>query len=192
MSDRHSPRLSLQLGGAALALTCAIGAAAADGGFRLQSPTVAPDSMLSNDQVYSGFGCSGKNISPALTWTDAPRATKSFAVTVYDPDAPTGSGWWHWVVYNIPANVTELPAGAGNAGGKLPAGALQGHTDFGTSGFGGACPPAGDKPHRYIFTVYALKSEKISVPDEASAAMVGFMIHSNALAQASLTARYGR
>ena len=192
MSDRHSPRLSLQLGGAALALTCAIGAAAADGGFRLQSPTVAPDSMLSNDQVYSGFGCSGKNISPALTWTDAPRATKSFAVTVYDPDAPTGSGWWHWVVYNIPANVTELPAGAGNAGGKLPAGALQGHTDFGTSGFGGACPPAGDKPHRYIFTVYALKSEKISVPDEASAAMVGFMIHSNALAKASLTARYGR
>jgi len=192
MSDRHSPRLSLQLGGAALALTCAIGAAAADGGFRLQSPTVAPDSMLSNDQVYSGFGCSGKNISPALTWKDAPRATKSFAVTVYDPDAPTGSGWWHWVVYNIPANVTELPAGAGNAGGKLPAGALQGHTDFGTSGFGGACPPAGDKPHRYIFTVYALKSEKISVPDEASAAMVGFMIHSNALAKASLTARYGR
>jgi Raf kinase inhibitor-like YbhB/YbcL family protein len=192
MSDRHSPRLSLQLGGAALALTCAIGAAAADGGFRLQSPTVAPDSMLSNDQVYSGFGCSGKNISPALTWKDAPRATKSFAVTVYDPDAPTGSGWWHWVVYNIPANVTELPAGAGNAGGKLPAGAMQGHTDFGTSGFGGACPPAGDKPHRYIFTVYALKSEKISVPDEASAAMVGFMIHSNALAKASLTARYGR
>jgi len=192
MSDRHSPRLSLQLGGAALALTCAIGAAAADGGFRLQSPTVAPDSMLSNDQVYSGFGCSGKNISPALTWKDAPRATKSFAVTVYDPDAPTGSGWWHWVVYNIPANVTELPAGAGNAGGKLPAGALQGHTDFGTSGFGGACPPAGDKPHRYVFTVYALKSEKISVPDEASAAMVGFMIHSNALAKASLTARYGR
>jgi Raf kinase inhibitor-like YbhB/YbcL family protein len=192
MSDRHSPRLSLQLGGAALALTFAIGAAAADGGFRLQSPTVAPDSMLSNDQVYSGFGCSGKNISPALTWKDAPRATKSFAVTVYDPDAPTGSGWWHWVVYNIPANVTELPAGAGNAGGKLPAGAMQGHTDFGTSGFGGACPPAGDKPHRYIFTVYALKSEKISVPDEASAAMVGFMIHSNALAKASLTARYGR
>jgi len=192
MSDRHSPRLSLQLGGAVLALTCAIGAAAADGGFRLQSPTVAPDSMLSNDQVYSGFGCSGKNISPALTWKDAPRATKSFAVTVYDPDAPTGSGWWHWVVYNIPATVTGLSVGAGNAGGKLPAGAMQGHTDFGTSGFGGACPPAGDKPHRYIFTVYALKSEKISVPDEASAAMVGFMIHSNALAKASLTARYGR
>jgi Raf kinase inhibitor-like YbhB/YbcL family protein len=192
MADTHSPVLSLRLAAAALALTFAVGAAAADGRFRLRSPTVAPNSMLSNDQVYSGFGCSGKNISPALTWRGFPRATKSFAVTVYDPDAPTGSGWWHWVVYNIPASVTELPAGAGNAGGNLPAGAVQGHTDFGTSGFGGPCPPAGDKPHRYIFTVYALKSEKISVPDEASAAMVGFMIHANALAKASLTARYAR
>jgi Raf kinase inhibitor-like YbhB/YbcL family protein len=192
MADTHSRLLSLRHAGAALALTFAIGALAAEGGFRLQSATVAPDGMLSNDQVYSGFGCSGKNISPALSWKGAPRATKSFAVTVYDPDAPTGSGWWHWVVYNIPADVTELPAGAGNAGGKLPTGAAQGHTDFGTSGFGGACPPAGDKPHRYIFTVYALKTEKISVPDEASAAMVGFMIHANSLAKASLTARYGR
>jgi Raf kinase inhibitor-like YbhB/YbcL family protein len=192
MAGTHSPLLSLRLGGAAIALTFAVGAAAADGGFRLRSPTVAPNSMLSNDQVYSGFGCSGKNISPALSWRGSPRGTKSFALTVYDPDAPTGSGWWHWVVYNLPANVRELPAGAGNPGGELPAGAVQGHTDFGTSGFGGACPPAGDKPHRYIFTVYALKSEKISVPDEASAAMVGFMIHANALAKASLTARYGR
>jgi len=170
----------------------AIDAAAADGAFRLQSPAIGPDSTLSNDQVYSGFGCSGKNISPALSWKGAPRDTKSFALTVYDPDAPTGSGWWHWVVYNIPADVSELPAGAGNPGGSLPAGALQGHTDFGTSGFGGPCPPAGDKPHRYIFTVYALKADKISVPDEASAAMVGFMIHANSLAKASLTARYGR
>jgi Raf kinase inhibitor-like YbhB/YbcL family protein len=192
MAGTHSPLLSLRLGGAAIALTFAVGAAAADGGFRLRSPTVAPNSMLSNDQVYSGFGCSGKNISPALSWRGSPRGTKSFALTVYDPDAPTGSGWWHWVVSNLPANVRELPAGAGNPGGELPAGAVQGHTDFGTSGFGGACPPAGDKPHRYIFTVYALKSEKISVPDEASAAMVGFMIHANAVAKASLTARYGR
>jgi Raf kinase inhibitor-like YbhB/YbcL family protein len=192
MAGTHSPLLSLRLGGAAIALTFAVGAAAADGGFRLRSPTVAPNSMLSNDQVYSGFGCSGKNISPALSWRGSPRGTKSFALTVYDPDAPTGSGWWHWVVSNLPANVRELPAGAGNPGGELPAGAVQGHTDFGTSGFGGACPPAGDKPHRYIFTVYALESEKISVPDEASAAMVGFMIHANALAKASLTARYGR
>jgi Raf kinase inhibitor-like YbhB/YbcL family protein len=177
---------------AACALTFAIAAGAAESRFKLHSPTVTPNSMLSNDQVYSGFGCSGKNISPALGWSGAPSGTKSFALTVYDPDAPTGSGWWHWVVYNIPASVTELPAGAGNAGGQLPAGAVQGHTDFGTSGFGGPCPPVGDKPHRYIFTVYALKSDKISVPDEASAAMVAFMIHANMLAKARLMARYGR
>jgi Raf kinase inhibitor-like YbhB/YbcL family protein len=192
MADTHSRLLSLRLATVALGLAFSIAAAAADGAFRLHSPTVAPNSMLSNDQVYSGFGCSGKNISPALSWKGAPHDTKSFALTVYDPDAPTGSGWWHWVVYNIPADVTELPEGAGNAGGKLPAAAVQGHTDFGTSGFGGACPPAGDKPHRYIFTVYALKTDKISVPDEASAAMIGFMIHANALTKATLTAHYGR
>jgi Raf kinase inhibitor-like YbhB/YbcL family protein len=192
MADTHSRLLSLRLATVALGLTFAIAAAAADGAFRLHSPTVAPNSILSNDQVYSGFGCSGKNISPALSWKGAPHDTKSFALTVYDPDAPTGSGWWHWVVYNIPADVTELPEGAGNPGGKLPATAVQGHTDFGTSGFGGACPPAGDKPHRYIFTVYALKTEKISVADEASAAMIGFMIHANALTKATLTAHYGR
>jgi Raf kinase inhibitor-like YbhB/YbcL family protein len=192
MADTHSRLLTVRLATVALGLSFAMGAAAADGAFRLHSPTVAPNSMLSNDQVYSGFGCTGKNISPALSWKGAPHDTKSFALTVYDPDAPTGSGWWHWVVYNIPADVTALPEGAGNAGGKLPAAALQGHTDFGTAGFGGACPPAGDKPHRYIFTVYALKTDKISVPEEASAAMIGFMIHANALSKATLIAHYGR
>jgi Raf kinase inhibitor-like YbhB/YbcL family protein len=193
MGDTHSGQLSLrQAAIAGLALASAIGVAAAADAFKLQSPTVTPNGMLSTDQVYSGFGCSGKNISPALSWSGAPSGTKSFALTVYDPDAPTGSGWWHWVVYNIPATVTELPAGAGNPGGKLPAGAVQGHTDFPTPGFGGACPPAGDKPHRYLFTVYALKSEKISVPDDATAAMVGFMIRANTLAKSTLTARYGR
>jgi Raf kinase inhibitor-like YbhB/YbcL family protein len=194
MADTRSGLLSPRLAGiAALALTWISGAAAAaDGGFKLRSPTVTPNGTLSNDQVYSGFGCSGKNISPALAWSGAPRGTRSFAVTVYDPDAPTGSGWWHWVVYNIPGTVTGLPEGAGNAGGNLPAGAVQSHTDFGTPGFGGPCPPAGDKPHRYIFTVYALKAERIDAPDEASAAMVGFMIHANTLAKASLTAYYGR
>jgi Raf kinase inhibitor-like YbhB/YbcL family protein len=181
-----------RVGLALLALTIATAASAAGGAFRLQSPTVAQNSTLSNDQVYSGFGCSGKNISPALSWSGAPSGTKSFAVTVFDPDAPTGSGWWHWVVYNIPPTATGLPAGAGNPDGKLPAGALQGHTDFGTPGFGGACPPAGDKPHRYIFSVYALKTDRIDVPDEASAAMVGYMIHANSLAKASVTAHYGR
>jgi Raf kinase inhibitor-like YbhB/YbcL family protein len=163
------------------------------GNFTLASPTIKPNGKLGQEQVFNGFGCSGKNISPALKWSNAPAGTKSFAVTVYDPDAPTGSGWWHWVVYNIPANVTELPAGAGDIkSGSMPEGAVQGRTDYGVPGFGGACPPQGDKPHRYIFTVHALKTEKIDAPADASAALVGFMINANRLAKASFTATYGR
>lgn len=162
-------------------------------GFKLSSEAVKPNAKLSEEQVFDGFGCSGKNVSPDLKWTAGPKDTKSYALTVYDPDAPTGSGWWHWVVYNIPANVTELPAGAGAVGGKqLPQGALQGRTDFGTQAFGGACPPQGDKPHRYIFTVFALKTEKIEVPADASAALIGFMLNANKLAKASFTAKYKR
>jgi Raf kinase inhibitor-like YbhB/YbcL family protein len=175
------------------ALLAAGAAAVQAGGFSLSSPTVKPGSMLTDAQVFKGFGCEGKNISPALKWSGAPAGTKSYAVTVYDPDAPTGSGWWHWVVYNIPASTTELPEGAGGADGKgLPAGAVQGRTDFGAAGFGGACPPAGDKPHRYIFTVYALKTDKIDAPADATAALVGFMINANTLAKASFEAKYGR
>jgi len=170
---------------------CVIGAQAA--GFTLSSPTIKPGSMLSDAQVFKGFGCEGKNISPALKWSGAPSGTKSYAVTVYDPDAPTGSGWWHWVVYNIPASASELPEGAGAADGKgMPAGAVQGRTDFGAAGFGGACPPAGDKPHRYIFAVYALKTDKIEAPADASAALVGFMVNANKLGKASFEAKYGR
>jgi Raf kinase inhibitor-like YbhB/YbcL family protein len=176
--------------GAALLAGAAV-AQAAD--FRLSSPTIKPGGTLGDAQVYNGFGCSGRNVSPALSWSGAPAGTKSFAVTVYDPDAPTGSGWWHWVVYNIPATVSELPEGAGAADGKgLPAGAVQGRTDFGAPGFGGACPPVGDKPHRYVFTVYALKSEKLDIPPDGTAALVGFMINANKLGEAKFTARYGR
>ena len=161
--------------------------------FKLTSPTIKPGATLSGDQVFNGFGCTGKNQSPALKWTAGPKGTKSYAITVYDPDAPTGSGWWHWVVYNIPANVTELSVSAGDeAGTMLPAGALQGRTDYGLHAFGGACPPKGDKPHRYIFTVYALKIEKIDVPTDSTAALIGFMIHANSLGKASFTAKYGR
>ena len=177
-----------------VALSILAGASAAHAaGFTLTSPTIKPGSMLTEAQVFKGFGCEGKNTSPALKWSGAPSGTKSYAVTVYDPDAPTGSGWWHWVVYNIPATATELPEGAGGTDGKgLPAGAAQGRTDFGSAGFGGACPPKGDKPHRYIFTVHALKTDKIEVPADASAALVGFMLNANRLAKASFEARYGR
>ena len=161
--------------------------------FKLSSPTIKPNSTLNDAQVFSGFGCTGQNISPALTWTPGPAGTKSYAVTVYDPDAPTGSGWWHWVVYNLPANTTSLAENAGTANStSLPAGTVQGRTDFGSAGFGGACPPVGDKPHRYIFTVHALKTEKIEVPADATAALIGYMINANRLAKASFTAKYGR
>ncbi len=162
-------------------------------GFSLASPTIKPGSTLTEAQVFNGFGCTGKNVSPALKWSGAPSGTKSFALTVYDPDAPTGSGWWHWVVYNIPASATELAEGAGTADGKgLPAGSQQGRTDFGAPGFGGACPPPGDKPHRYIFTVYALKTDKLDIPEGGTAALVGYMINANKLGSASFTAKYGR
>jgi len=176
---------------AAIAGFAAATATAAE--FKLVSPTIKPNGRLPIEQVFNDFGCSGKNQSPELSWTAGPKATKSYALTVYDPDAPTGSGWWHWVVFNIPANVTKLPAGAGTINSALmPAGAVQGRTDYGVAGFGGACPPEGDKAHRYIFTVHALKTASIDVPPEASAALVGFMIHGSLLAKASLTAKYGR
>ena len=184
----HSPiRTSL-----AVALLGAAGLVHA-AGFTLSSPTIKPGSMLTQAQVFNGFGCTGKNISPALVWSGSPAGTKSFAVTVYDPDAPTGSGWWHWVVINLPADTKGLAEGAGTADGKgLPAGAVQGRTDFGSPGFGGACPPEGNKPHRYIFTVFALKTDKIDVPADATAALIGFMINANKLGSATFTANYGR
>lgn len=122
-----------------------------------------------------------------------PAGTQSLAFTVYDPDAPTGSGWWHWVVYNLPADTRGLSGTTAGAGASsLPNGAVQGRTDFGENTYGGACPPAGDKPHRYIFTLHALKTPRIELPPDASAAHVGFMLHMNALAQTRLVATYGR
>jgi Raf kinase inhibitor-like YbhB/YbcL family protein len=162
--------------------------------FTLSSPTIKDGARLSQAQVFKGFGCEGGNVSPALQWRGAPKGTRSFALTVYDPDAPTGSGWWHWVVYNLPAQTTGLPEGAGAADstGGLPSGAVQGRTDFGTTGFGGACPPQGDRPHRYRFTVHALKTEKLELPADASAALIGYMIQANRLSSARLQARYSR
>jgi Raf kinase inhibitor-like YbhB/YbcL family protein len=160
-------------------------------GFTLSSPDIKPGSTIADKFVFNGFGCSGQNVSPALTWSGAPSGTKSFVLTIYDPDAPTGAGWWHWVMFNIPASVTSLPEGAGVPG-KEPAGAVQGTTDFGQPGFGGPCPPKGDKPHHYIFTIYALKTDKLDMPATAMPDAVGFMTHFATLGKASFTARYGR
>lgn len=157
---------------------------------KLISPDFTDGGALPDAQVLNGFGCSGPNISPELAWSGVPEGTKSFVVTAYDPDAPTGSGWWHWTVANIPADVTGLAAGASPSG--LPAGAVEGRTDFGSPGFGGACPPEGDAPHRYVFTVYAMPEASLPLDGNASGAMFGFYARSMALEEAVLTATYGR
>lgn len=162
--------------------------------------TVTSKSFKDGDYLASGFilsanfgfGCAGGNQSPHLQWSGAPEGSKSFAVTCYDPDAPTGSGFWHWLVVNIPASVTELPEGAGSAEGKLPAGALQTRTDFGAPGYGGPCPPQGDHPHRYLFTVFAVKTERFDVKPDTSAAVVGFNLHFNTLAKAAIMGLFKR
>lgn len=158
--------------------------------FALSSPDLAEGGMLKDAQVANTFGCAGGNVSPALTWSNAPQGTKSFVVSLYDPDAPTGSGFWHWVMFDIPAEVTSLPAGITVEAGA-PAGAVQSRADANYPGFLGACPPEG-QTHRYVFTVTALDTEKLGLDTSASGALVGFMTRAHALATSSLTVRYGR
>lgn len=162
--------------------------------FTLSSPSIKAGTRIPEENVFNGFGCKGGNVAPELQWKNAPTGTQSFAVTVYDPDAPTGSGWWHWLVVNIPADKTGLPRGFGNIkpGEQQTNEGLHTRSDFGAPGWGGPCPPAGDKPHRYIFTVFALKVPKLDVPPDASGALVGFMINANKIGKASFTATYGR
>jgi len=158
------------------------------------SAEVSDGAAIKDEQVANVFGCKGGNISPSLSWSGAPADTKSFAITVYDPDAPTGSGFWHWVVFDIPAKTTSIPKNAGSLKAKLmPKGAVQSRTDFGTDGYGGPCPPAGAGPHHYIFTVYAVDVDKIpGANHNTSAAVIGFNLHFHSKAKASLTATYGR
>ena len=163
--------------------------------FTLTSDSFKDGDYLANDHVLSeafGFGCAGGNQSPHLAWTDPPAGTHSFALTCFDPDAPTGSGFWHWLVVNIPPDVRELGLGAGNEGGPLPAGALQVRTDFGKPGYGGPCPPEGDHPHRYLFTLHAVSLAKLKVTADTSAAVVGFQLNFNTVAKATLMGLYKR
>ena len=175
----------------AIALSLTLPASAAEKTeLKVWSNDLKDGGTLPNAQVYNDWGFKGENLSPHLAWSGAPEGTKSFVVTVYDPDAPTGSGFWHWVVINIPATATELPRGCGSGKVALPAGALQTRTDMGTPGYMGSAPPAGPV-HHYIFTVYALKVEKLDATADTSAAMIGFMVHGAVLGHASLTVTYG-
>jgi Raf kinase inhibitor-like YbhB/YbcL family protein len=168
----------------------AIGEASA---LTLTSPEVKPNGKLADEQAFNGFDCAGKNVSPALNWSDAPKGVKSFAVSLYDPDAPDGSGFWHWLVANIPANVASLAKGAGDPkAATLPPGTVQYRNDFGAIGYGGPCPPKGDRPHRYQFTVFALNVDRLEVDETASAAVVSSYLHAHALAKSTLTGILGR
>lgn len=147
-------------------------------------------SYLTEEHVFNGFGCTGKNQLPDIRWQDAPAATKSFALTVYDPDAPTGGGWWHWLMVDVPATSTGV--NAANVGAQVKAGAKQTVTSFGSKGWGGPCPPQGDTPHRYVFTVHALKVDTLPLPENATPNLVGYMINANSIVSASATLLYGR
>ena len=156
----------------------------------LTSTDITDGGVLKTAQVFNGFGCTGENISPQLSWTGVPENTKSLAITIYDPDAPTGSGWWHWLAFNIPTTAESIASGASLK--SMPDGTIESRTDYGAAGFGGACPPVGDKPHRYIVTLYALNTDKLDLDANATAAMVGFSLNATMIEKTSITATFGR
>jgi Raf kinase inhibitor-like YbhB/YbcL family protein len=160
--------------------------------FTVTSDDVSHGDTLSDKHLYNSFGMSGDNISPQLSWSEFPAQTKSFAITCYDPDAPTGSGFWHWLVIDIPASVTSLAAGAGVGGdAALPGGAFHVRNDYGSRDFGGAAPPAGDEPHRYVFAVHAVDAEKLGIDADVTPAVAGFNLRFHTIARGLLVPVYG-
>lgn len=159
--------------------------------FTLSSNTLGGNATALEE--FNGFGCTGKNQSPQLSWSNAPEGTKSFAITMYDPDAPTGSGWWHWVVFDIPADINQLHTNAGDLKSSLmPEKAIQSMTNYGQAGYGGPCPPEGHGIHTYIITVHALKVDSLGLQQETNPAIVGYYIWNNTIAKASLVSYYKR
>ncbi|MGK0271403.1 MAG: Raf kinase inhibitor-like YbhB/YbcL family protein [Cocleimonas sp.] len=160
--------------------------------FTLSSTDIAQGQHMNKAQEFQGFGCEGGNKSPQLSWIGAPKGTEAFAVFAYDPDAPTGSGWWHWQLINIDKEVSSLPSGLESLSKDASLkGARHIKNDYGVEGFGGACPPHGHGVHRYQFTVYAL-SEKLELPEDASGALTGYMVKAKSLASTSIEALYKR
>ena len=159
--------------------------------FTVTSTDVRDGETLANPHVSGVFGAGGEDVSPQLSWSGFPAETKSFAVTCFDPDAPTGSGFWHWAVANIPVTVTELPTDAGDPdGGKLPAGAITLRSDAGAARFIGAAPPSGHGPHRYVFAVHALDVEELPIDADVSPAILGFQMFGHTLARAIIIPIY--
>jgi Raf kinase inhibitor-like YbhB/YbcL family protein len=173
----------------ALALSSWVGAACGAQALTLTSPDIKPGAKITDEQLGNCNGAVGKNLSPALAWSDVPKGTKSFALTLYDPDATTGSGLWHWVVTDIPADATSLAKGAGDLkAGLAPKGAMQPKSDI-MPGYMGPCPPPGSE-HHYLFTLYALDADKVEAGPDASPALIGFFLHYHTLAKATLTGVY--
>lgn len=160
------------------------------GDFSIESVELAGRSF-DNAQVSDSFGCHGQNLSPAIRWTDAPKGTQSYLLTMFDADAPTGSGFWHWVVADIPASIHEIGRGAGSDASRLPAGALEMKNDTGNTGYLGPCPPQGET-HRYVISVTALKIAKLPVDNGATPAVIGYAAHYQEIAKATMTVRFGR
>jgi Raf kinase inhibitor-like YbhB/YbcL family protein len=176
-----------------IAFGCVLLAAGAAHALTLSSGDVKPGGWISDEQALNTFGCTGGNLSPELHWSGAPKGTRSFAFSVFDIDAPTGHGFWHWVIFDIPPAAASLAKDAGDPrSGKAPAGAVQTRNDFGMLGYGGPCPPKGDKPHHYRFTVYAVDVARLDAGEAPSAAAVGARLRLHTLAKATLTGVRGR
>ncbi len=181
--------------GVAVLVAGLIAAPVAQAQMKVTSDDIKNGAVGTKEMEANVFGCNGQNHSPSLKWTGAPAGPKSFAINLYDPDAPTGSGFWHWVVFNIPVSTTSLPKNAGDVKEKLmPEGVIQSRTDYGFDGYGGPCPPQGDKPHHYKLTVYAVDEDKLQFAkdDQVSPAVVGFELHFHSKAKAALNWTYSR